>query len=403
MKNKKLLKSFMFYLLNIFLMFYGCTEYKEPALINNPNRTYSTDPVVSGVIPPDSAIAGVREITVLGNNFLPETGETLWVYIGGKQALIKNISSDRIIVHRPALKDDKYGIPVHISVVKTNALGTAKITNYKVEKPFIRYGNFSNYIYNLFAIEVDKQENLYIATRRRIIKFDGFDLIESPQLSNDFAKITDLKFGPGGFLYVLIEKADIYRVDVNTWKPEKFITLPNVVSRLDFDANGNLYAAKDKSIYVVNPDKTIFHTQKLDGVNVVELRVYNNNIYAASRTSLYKIPLIDKNGNLGEVVQILNLQGIQSLSNCEITSFTISQEGTFYMCLKNHPKYSLFVLENDGSVTPFYADNILPPLINQITWGNGRFVYLNRGTLVRDSVRVYKMGMDRIGATYLGR
>lgn len=403
MKNKNLVKYLFSSVILVLFFLISCTKYEEPGLINDPNKTYSKSPVVTGVIPPDSAIAGVREITIVGSDFATGNGDTNWVYIGGKPAKIKSVAPDRIVIYRPALADDKYGKPINISVTIPTALGTAKINNYKIERPVIRYGNFNTFTYNLFAVEVDKQENLYIATRRLIIKYDGLDLTQSPQLSNDFAKITDLKFGPGGYLYMPIDKADIYRMDVSTWKTEKYVTLPNVTSKLDFDDKGNLYTAKANGIYVVNPDKNIIATQRLDGITIVELRVYNGYVYAASSSALYKIQILDGKGTLGETQPIVDIKSIPSLSGSDISSFTIGSDGTIYLCLKNHPDYSIFVLENDGSVTPFYVDNILPQRVDQIIWGNSRYVYLNRGTLLRDSVRVYKMGMDKNGAPYLGR
>jgi len=398
-------KFFIKYLITFFVLsfVFACTKYEEPGLINDPNKTYSKSPVVTGVIPKDSAIAGVREIIISGTDFATGGGDTTWVYIGGKPAKIKSISSDRIVIYRPALADDKYGKPIHISVLNPNALGTAKITNYKLEQPVIRYGNFSNYIYNLFAVEVDRQENLFIATRRYVLKFDGREITQSPQLTNDFARITDLKFGPGGYLYIPVDKADIYRMDVSTWKTEKYVTLPNVTSRIDFDEKGNLYTAKANGIYVVNPDKNIISTQKLNGITIVELRVYNGFVYAASSSALYKIPILDSKGNLGEPQLVIDIKSYPEFSNCDLSSFTISNDGSIYLCLKNHPSYSIFVLEKDNTITPFYVDNILPQRVDQIIWGNSRFVYLNRGTLLKDSVRVYKMGMDKNGAPYLGR
>jgi hypothetical protein len=99
------------------------------------------------------------------------------------------------------------------------------------------------------------------------------------------------------------------------------------------------------------------------------------------------------------------------LNNCYISSFAIDEFGNIYMCLRNHQKYSLFVREADGSVTPFYTDeNILPNTVEKLIWGNSRYLYLSSSslhalgsTLTDAPGRIYRMAMDRNGAPYQGR
>ncbi|MGE5498644.1 MAG: IPT/TIG domain-containing protein [Syntrophothermus sp.] len=387
----------------------SCTEFKEPADINSPTVAYSRNPAITQIVPSDSAMAGVREITLIGSNFFPGSIDSNLVYFQGKRAIIKNVAADKIVLYRPVLTDDQYGVPLNVALVVPSALVTSTVKNYKIELPVRTFGDFSRYNYALMAAEVDKMENIYVASRRAIYKMtpDGININTWASLSSDFAKITDMKLGPSGsaqkYLYVLIDKAAIYRLDLNTAAPVKLATFPSVVAKADFDDKGNLYAAKTDGIFVLHQDLTMADLQSYKNIQINELRVYNGYLYAATPKALYRNQIKDNTGKLGPQETVADLSRQAELASCEISSFNIGADGTILLCLKSHPKYSLFVLENDGSMTPYYSAKILPQLVDQMIWGSGRFMYLSRGSLARDSVRFYKMGMDRNSAPYLGR
>ena len=78
-----------------------------------------------------------------------------------------------------------------------------------------------------------------------------------------------------------------------------------------------------------------------------------------------------------------------------------------YLCLKMSGQSNAFyVYESDGSIQPYYSDYILPAQIDQVVWGNGNNIYLNRGVTAfvhADSAQIYRMGTIKLGAPYLGR
>lgn len=404
MKAKKFV--FLAVALAIFVLI-KCTKYEEPPLIYNPESLQlAASPKVSSIVPKDSARAGVREIVINGENFGVIQDNNTVVFIGGKIAEIKSLTPNQIVIYRPQLELSKYNKPLDVVISVQKALELAKIKNYKVNTPFEQYGDFNNYTYNLFAIEVDKQENLYIATRRALLKFDGREIVRvGGQLSNDFSRVSDLKFGPGGLLYALVSKNILYRLNPNTAAEEKYLTLPKECDRLDFDQYNNIYTAKKDGLFVIKPDKTIITTNLYQGTIITDIRVFNNYLYITSSDNVWRHKILDNNGTLGNQELVLNVkdQGAD-FSRAAIGSLTFDKDGMMLIALKNHPNYSLFVLENDGKLSPYYKANILPRFIDQIVWGNQFYLYLNRGiTLTRDSVRVYRMGMVNTSAPYYGR
>ena len=96
-----------------------------------------------------------------------------------------------------------------------------------------------------------------------------------------------------------------------------------------------------------------------------------------------------------------------------ISSFNLDFDGKLFLCLRGHPQYSVFVLESNGSVTPFYVDDIIPHRdatglitgFDQLVWAyDSRYLNLNRSlSLVGAGSRVYRMGMEKKGAPNIGR
>lgn len=378
----------------------SCTLYEEPAPIESPNPEFAPSPVINGIIPPDSAIAGVREITLLGQNFAVNGNDTNWIYIGNQSAPIKGIEADRIVIYRPVISGE-----LDIKVIVPSADGIGKITGYKIEEPVSEYGDFRFQAYPLTAVEVDNEENLYVGTRREIIKLasNGIDITPFAEgLSSAFAEITDLKFGPENYLYILTNDREVYRIPSQGGSVETYLQMPSRVEKFDFDENGNIYLGRRDGLLIVKSDKSVINSGHYDNIPAVEIRVFNKEVYWAATKTLYKNQIIDNNGSIGEDQVVIDLNALDEFRNYEIGSFNFAEDGTILICIKRHPKYSIFVLEN-GSLTPFYTADILPQSVDNIIWGSSRYIYLNRGSLSRDSTRMYRMGMDKLGAPYHGR
>jgi hypothetical protein len=407
MKNKKLLLTLICLFSFLVLIINACNEYDEPPLINNPGIiTNAPSPVINAILPTDSITAGIREITIVGQNFSTNL-DSDYVFIGGELATIKSATSNEIVVYRPNLETDTYG-RVNISIVVPTALNAALWESAFIDTPVAQYYDFSSIDRNLFAADFDGQGNLWVASRRSIYHTTPdsgvlpFVINLSP--SSTFGEFTDIKFGIGGYLYLLVGESEIYRIHPDIGgNPEVYVNLPNNTERMDFDQLGNLYTGRRNGIFVVHPDKSIFNTGRYNNTNLVEVRVFNNSLYVASSKVLWRSPILDANGTLGDSSVVIDLNTVPDLSTCDITSFNIDIEGKVYLSVTKHPQYSLFIVENGASVSPFYYEDILPDSITQIIWNNEDELYLNRGTSYRFSARVYRMGVGKNGAPYFGR
>jgi hypothetical protein len=409
------------------IFFSACEKFEEPATIYDPSLKPTTDaPTITQIVPAGVAAAGVsgREIKIFGTNLGVKNGsDTDWVYIGGVRTVIKEIVQGSMIsVYRPQLAADRYDRSIILSVTALGAVDTSANASYMVESPGATLGDYAGVGGALMASDLDKQENLYIIAGRTVWRNTpaGVGLAQmlgTVNLPGDFRATTDAKFGPGDpglNMYVAVGQSFLYSVRVDTAdtriRTVKGATLPAAVTKLDFDANGNIYTGGSAGVFLTNfAAGTVSQNLGYQGTVIRELRVYNGYIYVADSLNLWRSQ-IAADGTLGAQTSLVNLSSDPGFNGCAISSFTIDELGKLYLCLRHHPRYSVFVREDDGSITPFYFDeNILPNTVEQLLWSNGRSLYLiskslggaTAGTFA--SNRVFRMSMDRNGAPFEGR
>jgi hypothetical protein len=412
----------------------ACEKFTEPGVIYNASLNTSTNtPVITRVSPPGVAYAGVssREIKIYGRNLGVKNGtDTVWVYIGGARAVIKEIIMDSVItIYRPKLSDDHYdNANIVLSVTDPKAIDTSSSITYMVELPGLVVGDYTNVTASMAGVDFDKEENLYTVAGRSVWRndFSGVTLTQlmgTGNLAGDFRTTTDAKLGPGEFkitMYAAVNKnylysfrADTTATTVSSIKAVKIAaSLPAaaLITKFDFDENGNIYAGGSGGIYYIYLNKdSVSQNLGYDNANLTEMRVFNNSLYISDSISVWQIPITGE-GVLGGQSELVNLSADPNLSNCRISSFTFDEFGNLYLCLQHNPRYCLFFRESDGSITPFYHDSsILPNTVEKLIWGNSRYLYLCSSSLAGAtagtfaSARIYRMNMDRNGAPYQGR
>jgi len=416
MNKIKLIQNLYLFLLIpfLFLLVSSCEDFDEPGKIYKPEESIHVNgAIITSIEPGNGAIAGVRVITILGQNFT--SGDTTWVFVGNNSSpLIKSLSDTKIEIYRPT----NFGT-VEIKVVVPSSIDTiVRIENYNIEVPIDSIQPFlvGSGLPNFSAMEIGKNGTFWTAGNRRIdtVSADGlfFGLYKDRNngLPSSFGTVTDLKFGRGGFLYALVGRADIYQISTavadSVKAPLVYANLTSTggtASKFDFDEQGNIYSGGNGGLYIVTPltDSTgnAVSTDQYSGVTFVEIRVFNNHVYVADSKNIWRSSI---NGStVGTPELLVNLNNV-GLDSCTISSINLDIDERVYLCLQN-ARYSLYVLENDGSVTPFYVDNIIPSAVRQILGGyNSRYFYLNRSGIA-SGIRMFILGMEKNGAPYYGR
>jgi hypothetical protein len=322
-------------------------------------------------------------------------------------------------VHRPQLQNSNYNAKIYVSVTAPQAIDTSTNIEYMVESPGAVVGDYGA-LNAIVAVDFDKQENLFAVVGRNVWRNDpaGVLLTQIPGSFPTSLRVTDAKFGPGTVgvnLYLAAGTNILYRTRVDTNLSRVAIdTLPGNVSMLDFDVNGNIYSGGSGGIFMSNLSDGTTSQSSLgyEGINIKGIRVFNGFLYVADSLNVWRSS-INSDGTLSGNETLVSLSSLPALSGCFINSFAVDENANIYLCLRNHQRYSIFFRENDGSVAPYYYENILPNTVEQLVWGNDRYLYLISATLGPNGVpvtaapfgsgRIFKMTVDKNGAPYQGR
>jgi hypothetical protein len=417
------------------VLFIACVDNSAPGTIYNPTQVIdnSGKPTITGITPSPGAVGGVREITINGSNLGLKNGDSNWIYIGGVRPLIKEIHDSYITIYRPRLANDHYDKPISVSITDPKLLTESSNYTYSVETPGAVVGDYAALVTSaILSVEFDKQENLYAAVAAKgVVQTDFAGVTQTTVLnsgnllSGDYTAVTTIAFGPGSYqrnLFIAVGKTYIARIavyDTLNRSGAKYaapvkLTVPDAVSAIDFDANGNMYTAGNANLYVADTSvgnsasPTFTSISGYTGVtNLIKIRVVNgSNIYIADSMHVWKGQLTGTALAMG--APLVNLSAYPELSGCTLSSFDVDESGALILCIKNNPNYCLFFRESDGSITPYYKDpGILPRTADRLVWGNGKYLYLISSALQSGGSyvagRVYRLTLDRNGAPYQGR
>jgi len=373
---------------------------EEPDSIFDPNATAAPDPVITSVIPPDSAFAIVEDITIIGKNF-KSTPEDNFVYFDGNLATIVTADTNKLVVKSP----DIIGDSILIQMTVNDAWNFAYYERLYTLNPIaIEYGQLDEYN-NMKAITCDQNENVYVTSDNIIY------IVKPDSIKTQFAELmsvaaTAMKIGPSGYIYycqsIAMFRMSSEGVNDASW----YIIFPEDVNDFDFDNEGNMYVGSAKGvIYTVDIDNKLATAQATqDSVEISSVRVYGSDLYIAGS---YKgtNPLHIKNGVwryhitsgiLGDSEQYLNWD---DYDDSKINSITFSEDGDLYLSSTGDDCITVY---SNGEFEPLY-EGALYPNTTKLCWGNGKYLYAIRLQSDDATQRLIRINMQKNGAPYYGR
>lgn len=379
----------------------GCENDTTPSLFD-PNIPQKPNPIISSILPADSALAGVGELTIRGQNFSAKPAENI-VLFNTDPAVVLAASSTELKIKTPNVVANS--IPIKISVLGAELYTPA--VWYKLNPAAVFFGDLKNPgqdVVKAFGIDVDLNGNVYVSTESNTIKKVAPDGRVTVVKSNaTFIRANALKVGPGNILYATNAVARLRRI--STIAPDGtesvFVSLPGNPQDLDFDANGNIWVTVDTDVYLVKPDKT---AARVDGypVTLAALRVYDGYVYVAGKnaaTGEQKIWRSQIQGEtLGAKEVILDVAAASWLTGGNVLSLAFSADGEMYLGT-NHPD-GMFVLRPDGSHEVLYP-GLFAPAIYALSWGEGNLLFAVQQ--LNNTSNLIKIDAGEKGAPYYGR
>ncbi|MCI0692815.1 IPT/TIG domain-containing protein [candidate division KSB1 bacterium] len=379
----------------------GCENDTTPSLFD-PNATQRPNPIISSILPADSALAGVGELTITGQNFSAKPDENI-VLFGTDPAVVLAASATELRVKTPNVVADSIAI-------KITVLGAELYTPavwYKLNPAAVIFGDLKDPgrdAVKAFGIDVDLNGNVYVSTELNTIKKVSPDGKVTVVKSNaSFIRANALKVGPGNILYATNVIARLRRI--TTIAPDGtesvFVSLPGNPQDLDFDANGNIWVTVDTDVYLVKPDKTAAKADSYP-VTLAALRVYNGFVYVAGKNATTGEEKIWRSQIQGETLGakevILDVAAASWLTGGSVLSLTFSADGEMYLGT-NHPD-GMFVLREDGSHEVLYP-GLFTPSIYALSWGEGNLLFAVQQ--LSNTSNLIKIDAGKKGAPYYGR
>jgi len=263
--------------------FVACS-YDEPPLVFDPSAPGNAAPKINSVEPQGAAFAGFTEIKIAGDNFSARLGDNL-VYFGNEKGQITSVSKTEIKVISPNRIEDN----LTIKVVVAGALAIAQFSPYQLKAVSTEYGNFTN-LDQVFAIAVDANENLYAHMRTgsvSVVVKVAPDGAKTEFGRTPFPQALEMQIGPGVNLYLHRSLGNLFRIGAGGGEAQPFATLPARTATFDFDANGNIFAAGNRSgVFAVSSGGEPTATNKFLAYDVRTVRVFNDYVYVAALFSM---------------------------------------------------------------------------------------------------------------------
>jgi hypothetical protein len=410
MKASPLLNKIGFALALIFVLGLAC-EYDAPVSPwAEAQKQPTVVPVIQKVLPEEARSAS--EIKIMGENFSPVPAKNL-VYFNNVAAIIKSATASEIVVYRPKIT----GNGLTIKVIVEGALGIGKYSPYQLTEILSSFGLFLDGD-AIICMTMDKDENTYVILRandNNLIKLTPDGKRDDSFTATVTRYATDLAVGPGGFIYIVRKRDQVYRVPPTGTTVENYAKFASSAAGqcLDFDQNGNIFAGGEKTgLLLLRPDKTSAKLGLYTDFNVKAIRVFNNYVYVLASymgtdpsvqpSGVYRNQILTTAGEVGPNELVLDWATTGDYQTATFNSFTFDANGDMYVGT-NHAAPVLFA-KKDGSMAPLYY-GMIAPSADQIVWGNQKYLYLlrNQRMTKAEGGGIIRIDMDKLGAPYYGR
>jgi len=400
MKKHTFVSRFFLSLFLLLMLSLGC-EYDGPDPVWSPDYSNGSSPTISRVEPANSMAA--MTITIIGDNFSPIM-ENNSVYINGEKVGLKSASKTEIVIYRPSITGDS----LIMKVVVKGAFSIAESGPYKIEQMINSLDAFGQ-TDDVRTIAIDADGNIYAVSRKIIYKVTP-EGVET-EWGSFAGRISLIRSGPDGYLYVQKFNSNSFsRVPPEGGDLVNFVSLPKKSTFFDFDSYGNIFLGGDESgIVLVKPDKSAAALGIYDAFNIKALRVFEGYIYVAAEytgedtgipaEAIWKTKILNQNGDIEGREPVFDWTNSGEYAESEILDITFSLDGDMYI----GTDYSnpVLIVHKDGRTEPLYYGLLLSPATN-LVWGNGNFLYINRGAAY-EAVQVVAVEMGKPGAPYYGR
>lgn len=407
-------------------LFAGCNEKDNVDPLSVSLSSTAEKATVTALSPSDSCIAYIDELTIEGTNFSANPADNLVIFQGLKEndtAHVISATPTRLVVKVPGVKDDSVRQTFKILVAAKNANNWSPAVSYKLLNPIVNIFKYKAEINSFYGITMDKNGNVYyqmtVAGQNEGIFKLGTDGTISKFAPSSTGQGTvqypSLKMGPNNELYATRNLKGIWKITENTpisntpWVGGSASGIGNV-SDIDFDQNGNVWAAglSNTSVYRIKQDKTL-KAFPFTG-SILSVRVFEGYLYLAGtvngKQSVWRMQIIDAD-NLGPAEEYVN---ISDKFSSKILGMTFASDGTMY--LGTDGKEFMLIVDQSKNVAEYLPNLVNKGIVgasglnfsfNSFFFGKGDELYVTTTTADKTKeVRMFKIHTKKASAPYYG-
>ncbi len=364
----------------IFLFFSGCKNDLTPSLYDIPASDGGT-PVISA-INPDSALAGVSEITINGSNFSPNPADN-FVYFNGRLGKVIQASKTQLIVVSPGLPDES--MVSEQTQLKISVLGSALLSETKNYKLLAAVSKLYSFPPNNIPLTIASDKEGYIYTSLTVSGVGGG--IAKISANGDYMPYAPrgietnwngLRFSPDDTLFAAKLLSGVWKI-VEGQVPENrpwVILTGNKIADMDFDAAKNMWAiGNNKNIYKITPDKIV--TGFPFEPNLKTIKILNSAIFAGgvqnSKEIIWKFEIAG-DGTIGSGEEYFNFSA--NFSGYKINAITLSEDGDLFIA--TDAKEQIIVVHPNKNFEPLYPGLLKSSAALSFAWDNSTNLYYSR-------------------------
>jgi hypothetical protein len=403
--TKNYLKNLLLILVTFSLLIVSCTDDTTPTVYQDlPN---GETPVISSVSPPDSVIAGVTDVTIVGQNFSPVPEDNI-IYFNEYIAEILQSSETQLIVKTPNFVSDS--VEIKISVKGAPLFSDSYMIDLK--PAVIEIYNFQDFEVP-YALTTDENNQIYfnivlngVSTGMNTIS--GGEIVQySPKGGESF--YTDIKYAGNGIIYGTRNPPVRAFFASEAGASPRAIAMADQSAKLqslDIDNNGNIWVGgSGGNIYRVTPDEVDKKSFPFEPT-IQSLRYFDGYLYAAAKVDsvqyIYRFEIISSD-SLGDSEEYYNISA--NLPDYEVNTITFSEDGKLFMGTNAEgvDPNAIVYLSTDNNIIQWYPNVIAGPVMT-FAWDKGTFLYYVRERVVDlQQQKIIKINMAMAGAPYYGR
>jgi len=388
-------------LTTIILFFLNCQN-ENPDSIFDPDVVNGSTPIVNDVSPKDSAYASVGQITITGQNFSTDASNNL-VFFDGEKAEIIAASATQLTVKPPLIVGDTLEIKVSVR----GAQFFSEPFPYRLKPAVLVWGNLMDTNSKGYAIAADLTGNVYVDIEGKIIKKINLNGEAGHYADVTFLKANGMKMGPDTTLYAAYGAGRVKKIStIATDQTEgTFASFGDVPQDLDFDADGNVWAAAGDDVYFVKFDDGSATAVKAFPVALKTVRVFDGYLYISGKSEdtgeakIWRCEILSE--TLGDEEVVLDIAATSWLTGVTVNAFTFSADGEMYLATDAIPDAIFAYNIITGDYEPLFP-GLIEANIFALCWDETNYLYAIQQ--FETASNVLRLDMDeKVGAPYYGR